>query len=155
MRDPNAFSPKSIPPGFEVAIVTPPKPNLNRRFYREVGSQWKWTDRLSWSEDDWHRYVQRETLRTFVGKLFGESVGYFELESQDDGNLEIAYFGLLPEFIGRGMGGPLLSAAIESAWDVPGTQRVWVHTCTLDHKHALDNYRKRGFSVFKTEREQE
>jgi GNAT superfamily N-acetyltransferase len=151
MYDPRAFCPKAGPPGFEVAIVAPPKPELNRRFYCDVGSQWEWNDRLPWSEDDWHRYVHRDALRTWVGQLHGQSVGYFELETQDDGNIEIAYFGLLPEFIGRGIGGALLSAAIQRAWDAPDTRRVWAHTCTHDHKHALDNYRKRGFDVFKTE----
>ena len=106
---------------------------------------------MHWPEEKWHRYVHRDSLGTWVGRWDGQLAGYFELESQDEGNLEIAYFGLLPEFIGRGLGGPLLSAAVERAWDVPETQRVWVHTCTEDHKHALDNYRKRGFEIFKTE----
>ena len=83
----------------------------------------------------------------------GETVGFFELETQDAGNVEIAYFGLLPEFIGQGLGGPLLTATIERAWQLPNTRRVWVHTCTKDHKHAIDNYRNRGFEVFKTEQE--
>jgi len=155
MCDPKAFCAKAWPSGFEVGIVVPPNPGLNRRFYRAVGSQWGWNERLKWSEDDWHHYVHRDALRTWVGQLHGQSVGYFELESQDDGNIEIAYFGLLPEFIGRGMGGALLSAATERAWDATDTRRVWVHTCTRDHKHALDNYRKRGFEVFKTEHKQE
>jgi GNAT superfamily N-acetyltransferase len=153
MRDPKAFSPKAGPPDFEVAMVAPPNPELNRRCYRDVGSQWKWTDRLTWTEDEWRHYVHRDAVRTWVGQLHGQAVGYFELESQDGGNIEIVYFGLLPEFIGQGLGGPLLSAAIQHAWDTPGTRRVWVHTCTFDHVHALDNYRKRGFDVFKTEHE--
>ena len=151
MLEREAFCAKAAPPSLEVAMVAPPNPELNRKFYRNVGAPWEWTDRLQWSEDDWHRYVHRDALRTWVGRLDGQSVGYFELESQSDGNIEIAYFGLLPEFIGRGIGGPLLSAAIECAWDVPNARRVWVHTCTQDHKNALDNYRKRGFEVFKTE----
>jgi GNAT superfamily N-acetyltransferase len=151
MCDPNNFRPKAELPGFEVAIVTPPKPELNRQFYGAVGSQWQWADRLEWSEDDWHRYVHRDALTTCVGQSYGKSVGYFELESKDDGDIEIAYFGLLPEFIGRGMGGALLTAAVEHAWGIRGTRRIWVHTCTHDHEHALDNYCKRGFSVFKTE----
>jgi len=151
MRDPKAFIPKAPPSDFEVAIVAPPNPELNRQFYREVGSQWEWTDRLTWTTDDWRSYVQRDSLKTWVGTLHGQSIGYFELELQEGGNIEIVYFGVLPEFIGRGLGGTFLSAAVQSAWDTPGTQRVWVHTCTLDHVHALDNYRKRGFEIFKTE----
>ena len=149
-----AFSPKAGLPDFEVTMVAPPNPELNRRCYCDVGSQWKWTDRLTWTEDGWRRYVQRDALRTWVGQLHGQSVGYIELESQDGGNIEIAYFGLLPEFIGQGLGGALLSVAIQHAWDTPGTRRVWVHTCTSDHKHALDNYRKRGFDVFRMKHEQ-
>jgi GNAT superfamily N-acetyltransferase len=154
MCDPKAFCPKAGPPGFVVDIVAPPEPELNRRFYCTVGSLWEWTDRLKWSEDDWHRYVHRDALRTWVGQLHGRTAGYFELESQNEGNTEIASLGLLPEFIGQGIGGALLSTAIQCAWVVPGTRRVWVHTCTRDHKHALDNYRKRGFKVFRTEHTQ-
>lgn len=145
------FCPKPAPPGFEVAVVDPADPQLNRRFYCAVGSDWNWTDRLKWSEDDWHEYVHRDALSTWVGRLDGQTAGYFELEAQADGNVEIAYFGLMPEFIGRGLGGPLLSASIEIAWNLPNTRRVWVHTCTDDHHHALANYLKRGFELFKTE----
>ena len=133
-------------------MTTPPTVELNRQMYQSVGGPWEWTDRLQWSDDDWHQYVHREVLETFVGRLHGQTVGFFELEIQDDGNVEIAYFGLLPEFIGQGLGGPLLTASLERAWQMPETRRVWVHTCTKDHEHAIDNYRKRGFEVFKTER---
>ena len=151
MLDRAAFCPKPAPTGFEVALVEPADPALNRRFYREVGSPWNWTDRLVWSEDDWRRYVHRDVLTTWVGRAADQSVGYFELEAQREGQVEIAYFGLRPDFIGCGFGGPLLSAAIEHAWRLPETRRVWVYTCSDDHPHALPNYRKRGLSVFKTE----
>ncbi len=151
MTNRGAFCPKAAPSQFEVTAVEPADPELNRNFYRMVGSSWNWTDRLKWSDEDWRRYVHRDALTTWLGRTDGEPVGYFELESQDEGNVEIVYFGLLPEFIGRGLGGPLLSAAVECAWNLPGTRRVWVHTCTDDHQHALDNYRKRGFEAFKTE----
>ncbi|WP_253160741.1 GNAT family N-acetyltransferase [Stieleria tagensis] len=154
MLDPRAFCRNGGPPGFEVEPVAPPDEKLNRSFYRAVGAQWQWTDRLGWSDADWHQYVHRDELKTWIGRLDGQPAGYFELESQCDGNLEIVYFGLLPDFIGRGLGGPLLSAAIACAWDVPGTWRVWVHTCSEDHQNALENYRKRGFEIFKTERVQ-
>lgn len=149
----NTFRPSPACPDFDAVIVDPSDPELNCRFYRSVGSQWEWTDRLSWSQDDWQRYVGRDVLKTFVGQLNGRDVGYFELETQESGNVEIMYFGLLPEYIGKGLGGPLLSAAVKRAWDFSDTERVWVHTCTHDHKHALDNYRARGFELFRTERE--
>ena len=151
MCDRKALRPKVAPSGFDVSMITPPRTELNRQLYRSVGRQWQWTDRLEWSEDDWHRYVDRAILETWIGRLRGETVGYFELETQDDGNVEIVNFGLLPAFIGRGLGGPLLTAAIERAGRMPQTRRLWVHTCTKDHEHALDNYCKRGFKVFKTE----
>jgi GNAT superfamily N-acetyltransferase len=153
MCDPEAFLPKVAPAGFEVAIVAPPEPGLNRQFYCDVGAPWKWTDRLAWSDADWHEYVHRDALRTWVGRLAGEAVGYFELETQEQGNVQICYFGLLPEFIGQGLGGALLSAAVQCAWGLPDSRRVWVHTCTDDHAHALRNYQKRGFEVFEIERD--
>ena len=148
---PEAFCAAPRPGEFDVQIIAPPDPTLNQRFYRNVGSKWEWTDRLQWSDGDWQRYVLRDALTTCVGYLGSQEVGYFELESQTGGDVEIVYFGLLPDFIGRGLGGALLSAAVERAWKMTGTQRVWVHTCTEDHKHALDNYRRRGFVLFKTE----
>lgn len=153
MLERSAFQPSRIRPGLEADVVDPPNPEINRRYYRSVGSPWRWTDRLSWSLEDWQNYANRDSLKTFVGRLDGLEIGYFELEIQDSGNLEIVYFGLLPDHIGKGLGGPFLSAAVEQAWNLPRTTRVWVHTCTQDHKHALENYQARGFKVFKTELE--
>jgi GNAT superfamily N-acetyltransferase len=145
------FHPKELPAGLEVKIIRPPQAALNRYFYSAVGAQWQWQDRLGWTTEEWQKYVQRVALQTCVGQMNGRDVGYFELETQDDGNLEIMYFGLLPPYIGMGLGAAFLSAAIQLAWDSPATKRVWVHTCTEDHQHALDNYLKRGFEIFKTE----
>jgi GNAT superfamily N-acetyltransferase len=152
MLDPQALRPKQIPDGLEVSMVRPPSPALNRWFYETVGKDWKWTDRLVWTEDDWNRYVHRPTLQTWVGKYRGQTAGYFELECQPEGNVEIAYFGLLPEFVGRGLGAPLLTAAVQRAWQLPDVRRVWVHTCTNDHPAALSNYECRGFRIYKKER---
>ena len=89
---------RSRPPaaGFVTKAVDSPDPGLNRRFYYSVGSQWHWTDRLSWSENDWRNYVDRDVLKTFVGKLDGVEVGYFELEVQASGSVEIVYFAFSP-----------------------------------------------------------
>ena len=153
MCERNTFRPSPVRPDFDAVIVDSPDPDLNRRFYCSVGYQWAWTDRLSWSQDDWKRYAERDVLKTFVGQLNGCDVGYFELEIQKSGNVEIVLFGLLPQYIGKGLGGPFLSIAVERAWEFLDTERVWLHTCTHDHKHALDNYRARGFELFRTERE--
>ena len=80
-----------------------------------------------------------------------ESAGYFELARQPDGSVEIAYFGLIPLYIGRGLGGAMLTKAASEAWSV-GANRVWLHTCTLDSPRALPNYKARGFSEFRVER---
>ena len=137
MLDRAGLRPRPPVAGFVTKAVDPPDPGLNRRFYCSVGAQWHWTDRLTWSEIDWRKYVDRDFLKTFVGKLDGVEVGYFELEVQASGNVEIVYFGLLPDYIGKGLGGSFLSAAVKRAWELPGTKRVWLHTCTQDHKHAL------------------
>ncbi|MAI70435.1 MAG: GNAT family N-acetyltransferase [Rhodopirellula sp.] len=151
MLDRHALVPKEIPTDFTTALVDPADPTSNQQLYRDVGSAWQWTDRLTWDNARWSNYAFRDNLNTWIGYWKGERAGYFELESQQDGNVEIMYFGLLPEFIGMGLGGILLTVAIQSAWLKPDTRRVWVHTCSNDHKHALENYLKRGFQLFKTE----
>ena len=151
MLDRSEFLPKVVPEGFSVLRVMPPEPLFNARLYREVGCGWQWTDRLSWREEEWEQYAARDVLETWRAEYRGEEAGYFELETQDGGNVEILYFGLLPTMIGKGLGSAMLSQAIERAWAIPGTKRVWVHTCTEDHEHALANYRKRGFEVFQVE----
>ncbi len=121
---------------------------INTQFYREVGGDskfWNWTD------NQWEKWVSRENLRTWVAHLGAEAAGYVEIEIQEGGNIEIVYFGLLPLMIGKGIGGGVLSLAIREAWKIKGTQRVWLHTCSEDHPHALGNYEKRGFRLFKTE----
>ena len=153
MLDPAALRPKPSPPGFEVAMVDPPEPGVNRRLYEKAGEPWQWTERLTWSSQQWTQYAEHPALHTWVASLAGQEAGYFELESQAEGNVQIMYFGMVPEFIGRGLGGAMLTAAIQSAWAIPGARRVWLHTCTKDHASALPNYRKRGFEVYKTETE--
>lgn len=151
MRNRQMLRPKAALPGFAVSLVDPSDPDLNRRMYHRVGHAWDWADRRSWSDHDWHRYVQRSVLQTWIGHWHGQVAGYFELEGQEGDNVEIVYFGLLPEYIGRGLGGSLLTRAVECAWSFPDTRRVWLHTCTKDHPHALENYQSRGFDLYKTE----
>lgn len=152
MTDTRLFLPKAFPPDFNVVKVDPPTISLNKKFYQSVGEIWRWTDRLNWTVDRWFKYVNNPNLETWVGNLYNDPVGYFELKKQSGGDVKIVYFGLLPKYIGKGLGGPLLSAAVERAWEMPDTLRVWVHTCTRDHKYALDNYLKRGFRIYKTDK---
>lgn len=121
-----------------------------RAFYMKIGADWLWIDRLVWSEEAWRDYYRRPGIELWAGYVNDAPVGFFELASDGQGSTELAYFGLLPAFIGRGLGGQLLNAAIERAWQA-GARRVWVHTSSRDHAHALGNYLARGFRIYKTE----
>ena len=122
---------------------------FNREMYFKVGEQWKWIDKRPWTDEQWQNWANDPNLRTFAGYCENEVAGYYELR-RDEAGIEIAYFGLLPEFIGRGLGGAFLTCAIENAWAWPPTpSRVWVHTCNRDHPNALANYEARGFKIYK------
>lgn len=135
-----------------------PSPEFSRFFYTAVGGRWQWIDRLPWTWAQWSEYLERDGVETWVGYVRGTPIGFAELDATKAGEIELAYFGLLPEFTGRGFGGHLLSEAIEKAWTLadrwPGIAapgRVWGHTCTYDSPVALGNYQSRGFTVYKTE----
>lgn len=121
---------------------------FNRFLYQLVGEAWEWIDKHTWSDDHWKAYAENDNLRTWVAYYRGSPAGYYELQQQNHEDVEIAYFGLVPRFIGQGFGGYLLSQAVKSAWEWKGTKRVWVHTCTLDHPSALQNYKARGMEVY-------
>ncbi len=150
MLDPRALKPKSPGEGAALVRVDPPMPELNRFFYTAVGGDWHWTDRLPWTWRQWFDYLSRPETQTWMLTVHGIPAGYAELEGDADGNVKIAYFGLLPAYIGKGHGGYFLSCAIEKAWAM-NARRVWVHTCSLDHSSALANYLARGFSKYKEE----
>jgi GNAT superfamily N-acetyltransferase len=135
---------------FQLVQVEIPCPEFNRFLYTAVGARWWWYSRLAWDYARWLAYLDRPDLETWVAYVSGTPAGYFELERQPDAAVELAYFGLLPRFIGKGVGGALLTAAITRAWDM-GAKRVWLHTCTLDHPQALANYQARGFRIFRIE----
>jgi len=143
---------------FEVRELKERDWRFNREMYFKVGENWKWIDRRPWSDEQWNKYANDPNLRTFGGYCGDALVGYFELKrttageqrAEDREQIEIAYFGLIPEFIGRGLGGALLTSAIENAWSwSPAPSRVWVHTCNRDHPSALANYESRGFKIYK------
>jgi GNAT superfamily N-acetyltransferase len=121
-----------------------PCPELSRFLYRSVGGNWYWIGRLEWSYEEWQQWV--EHVETWVGYVRGTPAGYFELQRRQDGAVNIALFGLLPWAIGQGLGGWLLTRAIERAWalDPP---LVTVNTCSLDGPNALANYQARGFTI--------
>lgn len=153
MLDRGALQAKAGPSNFAVSILGESALEVNRQFYQKVGGGWQWTDRLKWSDEQWQAYVNRPALATGVVTVDGQPAGYFELESQQGGDVEIVQLGLLPQYVGCGLGGALVTAAIESAWSITGSKRVWLHTCSKDHKSALKNYQRRGLVVYKTTEE--
>ena len=124
-------------------------PSFFRFLYSEVGRQHHWRDRLPWTDEQIRAHLAGP-IDLWVPYVRAVPAGYFELARHDDGSVEIAYFGLLPEFVGRGLGKYLLTRAVEEAWALH-PNRVWLHTCTLDHPSALPNYLKRGFQPVRTE----
>ena len=124
--------------------------NHYRHLYRSVGDQWQWTDRNAWSDARLEAYLARPTVAVWECLVGDETAGFFELEQNDDSSVEIAYFGLIEQFIGRGLGKAMLTRAVEEAWAM-GASRAWLHTCTLDSPHALPNYKARGFEEIRTE----
>ena len=161
-RDPGDLRPARAP-SREVSIVRIGElaPEFSRFLYTAVGGDWHWTDRLPWTLDQWTERLSRPGTETWVAWVSGAPAGFVELAAtqQDDGtHAEIAYFGLLPRFIGLGIGGHLLTHGIEQAWtlhervdSLAKVVRVWVHTCSLDGPNALRNYQARGFRVYRTE----
>jgi ribosomal protein S18 acetylase RimI-like enzyme len=123
---------------------------LNFMFFAGVGLSWRWYSRLGWSYKEWDEYFNRETIKTFLGFNGKSLCGFYELCFTEKENAEIKFIGMFPGFMGRGLGGALLSHAIKSSFD-NGAKRIWLHTCTNDSDHALENYLARGFRVFKEE----
>ena len=136
---------------YAVEIVNPADFQLNKFFYKNIGKNHKWTDRLSWSQEKWISYVSNKNVQTYVLKFKDDLVGFFELIFHLEKNeTEIAYLGILEEHQNKKLGSHILSEAIKKSFKNNVT-RVWVHTCSLDHKNALNNYVSRGMKIFKTE----
>ena len=122
--------------------------DLNKFFYKQIGKKHEWIDRLIWQDKNWMDYTSDKNLKTFVLQNNNDLVGYFELIFNGN-DCEIAYFGILEEYIGKGYGGFLLSEALRIGFN--HAKRIWVHTCSLDHPNAIENYKSRGMKIFKTE----
>jgi ribosomal protein S18 acetylase RimI-like enzyme len=136
---------------FSIQYLKTPDFQINKFFYKNVGRKHNWVDRLAWTEKQWIDYVSDENVKTYILKDKNEFAGYFELILHNDKNeIEIAYLGLLEEYINQKIGSYLLSFAIKKSF-FEKVKRVWVHTCSLDHKNALNNYVARGMKVFKKE----
>jgi GNAT superfamily N-acetyltransferase len=136
--------------GVAFARVARPMPELNRFFYMAIGGEWFWLERRTWALAQWAAYVSRPEVETWVLSVGGVPAGYVELELRSNGDAELLYFGLLSAFIGHGVGGHLLTEAVERAWSM-GASRVILNTCNLDHPRALANYLARGFREYRSE----
>ena len=136
---------------YSLSLIDPINFQLNKFFYKNIGKNHNWLDRLNWSEEKWINYVSNESVRSYVLKFNDDLVGFFELIFHPEKNeTEIAYFGILEEYQNKKLGSYLLSEAIKLSFK-KNINRVWVHTCSLDHKNALKNYISRGMKIFKTE----
>ena len=137
--------------GFSSKKVEPENFRINKFFYKNVGKKHHWVDRLVWTDKNWIDYTTDNKVKTFIVKKYDDLAGYFELIFHAEQNeVEIAYLGLLEQYHNKKIGSFLLSTAIKNAF-LEKPQRVWVHTCSLDHKNALKNYIARGMKIFKKE----
>jgi len=125
--------------------------NINKFFYRQVGRDHFWRDRLLWSDNEWKKYIKNKNLETGIMKINNELVGFYEQEFHKDKNeIELIQMGILKEYQGKKLGSYLLRYIIQNVF-AQNVERLWVHTCSLDHKHALKNYLSRGLKIFKEE----
>mgnify|MGYP001315558611 CR=1 FL=1 len=136
---------------YTVDLIEPTDFQLNKFFYKNIGKKHKWIDRLIWTEEQWIKYVSNKNVKTFVLNNKKDLVGFFELIIYSEKKeVEIAYFGILEEYQNKKLGSYLLSDAIKKSFQ-ENVERVWLHTCSLDHKNALNNYLSRGMKIFKSE----
>ena len=136
---------------YSIEKVNPKDFQLNKFFYKQIGKNYQWIDRLSWTDQNWVSYISDPRLSTYILKEKKDMVGYFELIFYPDKReVEIAYLGILEYYFGKKLGGYLLSEAIKLSFSI-GSLRMWVHTSSLDHNNALKNYIARGMKIFKTE----
>jgi GNAT superfamily N-acetyltransferase len=146
------FRPKpSARAGVAFSHVDPPFPELNRFFYATVGAQWFWIDKRAWTPAQWaERLADGNRLETWILTVDAIPAGYVELERKEGGAVEIEYFGLIPRFIGGGLGAHLLTSAVDRAFAM-GATKVMLNTCSLDHPKARANYEARGFKFVRSE----
>ncbi len=134
-----------------ITLLKPSNFQINKFFYKKIGKNHHWVDRLSWTENQWENYVNDKRVKTYILKNKEDLAGYFELIFHSEkSEVEIAYLGLLEEYQNKKLGSYLLSTAIKKSFSNK-PKRVWVHTCSLDHRNALKNYISRGMKIFKTE----
>ena len=141
----------NIPENYQIILDDKKNFELNKFFYKQIGVDHYWRDRLIWSDKEWSKYAKNKNLETHILKKEKELVGFYEQEYHPRSKeVELINMGILKEFRGLKLGSILLNHAIASA-SRKNPHRMWVHTCSLDHKHALQNYKSKGFEIFKEE----
>ncbi len=153
LREQDRLTGAELPAGATVQVLQPCPAATYRRLYRTTGSAYHWRDRWDWSDETIHAHLARAGITLHVMEIDGEIAGWYELAGGEAGETELAYFGLLPGYAGRGLGKALLTDAVRRA-RAGGARRVWLHTCTLDDPAALPNYLRRGFVPFREEQYQ-
>ena len=136
---------------YSINLLDPVNFQLNKFFYKNIGKKHRWVDRLVWIESQWIDYVSDKKVKTYVLKHKNDLAGFFELIFHSEKKeIELVYFGLLEEYQNKKLGSYLLCSAIKNSF-YEKVERVWVHTCSLDHENALKNYLSRGMKIFKKE----
>lgn len=149
LNSPGELRAQSFPQtGVVISQARPGEAGRCRRLWSEVGRGF-WSEREEWPEEQWRRYLEEARVSFWIAVLNAEDIGFFELTILAD-DIKIEGFGLLPPWRDRGLGGALLSAATQHAFAL-GARRVWLHTATDDHPHALPNYQKRGYRIYREE----
>ncbi len=142
------FAPAFIKaPDIEIVMMEMPDLGFYKFLYQSVGAEWAWRDRLQISNAELRSILSSPNTQVYVMYVSGSPAGYVELFRHADDSVEIAYFGLRRDYMGRGLGKHLLSYGVARAWEMDA-ERVWLHTCNLDGPHALANYEKRGFRIY-------
>jgi ribosomal protein S18 acetylase RimI-like enzyme len=148
----DALAPTHIdwPQGVQLVEAEIASPELSQFMFRTVGGPWRWFSRLSWDYQQWLDYLTQQQVRSWLLWVKGTPAGYIELLKHADQSVEIKFFGLMPQFIGQGLGLKLAQAAVMQAasWQAA---KIWLHTCSADHPSALKNYQHAGFSITHTE----
>ena len=144
------LSTQSLPRSYDLQRLKNTDPSFCRYLYATVDAPWRWYEKLGWSLEEWRNHVTRDDTFFWVAYQEGCPIGYFEIKQESTLSAEICLFGLMPAQIGTGLGGLFLQDAIHAAFGL-ATDRIWLHTCSLDHPNALANYQKHGFTIFKEE----
>ncbi len=147
----NKYIEVNIPKNYKIILEEKKDFNINKFFYKQVGAEHHWRDRLVWSDNDWKKYVSNKNLETWIVKTNNQLAGFYEKEFHEKRNeVELINMGVLKEYRGKKLGAALLQHVLNLS-QIAKHNRIWVHTCTLDHKFALPNYLSRGFKIFKEE----